>query len=499
MSQGSPFDRQAACPSCGAPMTFRFAGAAAQVCRSCKFVVARTDRNLAAVGRVADLVDIPSPLVLGGTGRWGGEPFVVDGRVQLDRAGAPGAPWQEMFVAFPSSGRWCWVASAQGRWYATREAPMPPGGLPPISALRPGAPLNLGPHGMWTIAEVGRRRVVSAEGELPFVARPGAVTPFADIAAPDGKFGTLDYGDGRDLPPKLYLGEQIDPAVMKLDSGAPIEAAEAKVTQVSCPTCGGNLPLAAPGSTERIVCRYCGMTSDLRSGNLIALRPAPRLSAEPQIPLGTEGVLRGNRVICIAFLVRGCTVAGERYRWREYLLYAGPRVGYLWLMEEDGAWKLVTPIAPGEAQQMGGRVRYRGHVYHHKQSVLAQVEQVVGELYWRVEVGEEVRANEYKGPGGLVSIETAPTEVTASFCEDISWGELAQAFRLQQRMPSPFAGSSGLVSTTAATGAGASCGTMVLVAIVLFIVLVAVGLGGGGGGGGSVGSPGYRPSFGGGK
>ena len=66
----SPFDRQAACPSCGAPISFRFAGAAAQVCKHCNFVVARTDRNLVAVGRMADLVDIPSPLVLGGMGRW---------------------------------------------------------------------------------------------------------------------------------------------------------------------------------------------------------------------------------------------------------------------------------------------------------------------------------------------------------------------------------------------------------------------------------------------
>ena len=64
-------------------MTFRFAGAAAQVCKHCNFVVARTDRNLVAVGRMADLVDIPTPLQLNVTGRWNGEPFVVDGRVQL--------------------------------------------------------------------------------------------------------------------------------------------------------------------------------------------------------------------------------------------------------------------------------------------------------------------------------------------------------------------------------------------------------------------------------
>lgn len=472
-------------------MTFRFAGAAAQVCKHCKFVVARTDRDLAAVGRVGDLVDIPSPLRLEATGRWNGEPFVVDGRVQLDRAGAPGAPWQEFFIAFPQSGRWCWVASAQGRWYSTSESPLPPGGLPPFHSLRPGSPVNLGTYASWTVAEVGQRRVISGEGELPFVATPGVATPFADIAGPDGAFGTIDYGDGKSIPPKLYLGRQIDPAVMQLDSGAPVEAAEAKVTAVSCPSCGGNLPIVAPGSAERIVCRYCGMTSDLRQGALVALRPAPRPPMEPAIPLGQEGVLRGNRVICIAFMIRGCTVAGERYRWREYLLYAGPRVGYLWLMEEDGAWKLVTPIPPGEVQQMGGRVSYRGRFYHHKQSNMAQVEHVVGELYWKVEVGEEVRANDYQGPGGIVSVETAPTEVTTSFCEDIAWGEIVQSFRLPPALASSFSASAGGGGGQGST----SCGTIALVVVILFILFVVMALGECGGGGGG----GFGPSFGGGK
>ena len=94
------------------------------------------------------------------------------------------------------------------------------------------------------------------------------------------------------------------------------------------------------------------------------------------MPLGAEGTLRGNRVICIGFVIRGCTVEGERYRWREYLLYAGARVGYLWLMEEEGSWQLVTPIPPGEVQVSGRAAAYKGKHYSWKQSVQAQVEQV---------------------------------------------------------------------------------------------------------------------------
>ena len=132
------------------------------------------------------------------------------------------------------------------------------------------------------------------------------------------------------------------------------------------------------------------MASDLNQGALKALGPAPKPPIEPYIPLGTEGTLRNNRVICIGFTIRGCTVEGERYRWREYLIYAGPRVGYLWLMEEDGVWWLVTPIPPGEVAVSGGSALYKTNYYNWKQSVKAETEYVIGEFYWKVEIGETV-------------------------------------------------------------------------------------------------------------
>ncbi|HZF53036.1 MAG TPA: DUF4178 domain-containing protein [Polyangiaceae bacterium] len=485
----TPFDRQAACPSCGAPMTFRFAGAAAQVCKHCNFVVARTDRNLVAIGRMADLADIPSPLQVGTTGRWGGEPFVVDGRVQIDRASAPGAPWQEFFVAFPQSGRWVWVAFAQGRWYSTSEVALPPEGLPPIHALRAGMTIQLTGYGAWTVAEVGQRRVVSGEGELPHVATPGAPTGYADIAGPNGAFGTLDYGDGNQIKPKLYLGQQIDPAVMQLDSGAPVEAPQAAVTAVACPNCGGNLPLVAPTTTERVVCRYCGMASDLKQGALRALGAAPKPPIEPYIPLGAEGTLRGMRLICIGFVIRGCTVDGERYRWREYLVYAGPRVGYLWLMEEDGNWQFVSPIPPGEVAVSGGSALFKGNHYSFKQSVQAEVEYVIGEFYWKVEIGESVRATEFEGPGGKVSVEQTADEVNYSFCEPTPTKEIAQAFGL--KAPSALSGGGG-----GGQGLSSGCITLIVIAVILLIIiLICSDCGGGGGGGVFIGGP----SFGGGK
>ena len=44
-------------------------------------------------------------------------------RIQMDRAGAAGAPWQEILLGFPNQGSFTWLAQAQGRWYATNETP----------------------------------------------------------------------------------------------------------------------------------------------------------------------------------------------------------------------------------------------------------------------------------------------------------------------------------------------------------------------------------------
>src|SRR5262249_4998687 len=156
--------------------------------------------------------------------------------------------------------------------------------------------------------------------------------------------------------------------------------------------------IVAPGTTERIVCRYCGMASDLNQGALVALRPSPRPPVSPAVPLGAEGSLKGMHVICIGFVVRGCTVDGARYRWREYLLYAGPRIGYLWLIEEDGKWQFVSSIPFGSVSLGANGVVYRGAGYGFKQQARAEVEYVIGEFYWKVEIGEAVTATEYEGP-----------------------------------------------------------------------------------------------------
>lgn len=418
-------DRTGSCPQCGAPIVFRFAAAQAQVCAHCRFVVVRTDRNLTAIGRVAELVDIPSPFHIDGTGSLGEGRFRIAGRLQYDRVNAASAPWQEVFIEW-MNGSWSWLAQAQGRLYLTSlwQGPLH---LPSYGQALPGTPIVLGQTTLY-VTERGARRTLSGQGELPFAIRPGTTEWYADLSGPGGAFGTIDYGDGS-APPQLYVGRELHPSQLHLDAhlGPPPERAEVKTRALACPGCGGNLPLVSPETAERVVCPYCRLASDVTQSGLVGVQKSPKLPVEPQIPLGSRGKLRDQDVICIAFLVRGTTVEGERYRWREYLLYA-EKGGFLWLLEEDESWQFIRPIAPGDVNVIGSSRSHAGVTYTFHQSNIAEVEHVVGEMYWKVEVGERVEATEWKCGKQRLSEERTEDEVVVSHSVEISARELREAF-----------------------------------------------------------------------
>jgi hypothetical protein len=104
------------CPSCGAPVELKLGSSIVVVCEYCNTVVARKDRSLADLGKVADLVDTRSPLEVGRTGSFEGVSFTLTGRAQLRHAA--GGVWDEWYAAF-ADGRWGWLAEAQGRFYMT--------------------------------------------------------------------------------------------------------------------------------------------------------------------------------------------------------------------------------------------------------------------------------------------------------------------------------------------------------------------------------------------
>ncbi len=419
---------------------------------------------------MAELLEIPSALSYGATGKWHDDAFEVIGRVQMDRAGAPGAPWQEILLWFSLQDKTTWVANAQGRWYTTEEVPMQ-GPVPGFASLGPNAQVDLMQHGLYVVSEVGQRRVISGEGSLPNVPKPDVVTQYADLSGPQGAFGTIDYGDGSEAP-VVFLGRQFDPQELVLDSGIPIEAPTAKVGACECPNCGASLPITSERS-ERIICQYCGTASDITSGRLQALGPAPRPPIPPYVPLGSPGQLRGVDYVVTGFMIRSCMVDGTRYAWREYLLFGGDSVGYKWLMEEDGKWFFVEPLEAGMIAGSDNAATYNGASYGFKQSVAATVDYVIGEFYWKVEIGETVQATEFAGPGGKLSKEQSQTEVNYTFVSDLDPQELT-AFGV----PAPASSQMAFMGTDSAFGSfddgteGEGGNPWVTVVAVIFLCMI---------------------------
>ncbi|HEU4538741.1 MAG TPA: DUF4178 domain-containing protein, partial [Polyangiaceae bacterium] len=248
---------QGSCPSCGAPISYGVGASVAQVCRYCKAVVVRSDRDLRSLGRVADLTPTTSMVGLDDTGRVAGRPMRVLGRVQLDHGEGP---WEEWYVGF-NDGGWGWLAYAQGNWYVTAEAAPPPG-APPWHALAPETDVGLGQAGVFRAVERREGRVVSAEGELPVAFAPGQSRYYVDLVGPNEGFATLDYGEGGGAP-RLFLGRQVAEGALELRPAGERPVQGVETGGVVCPNCGANVPALAPKRTERLACPHCNAVSDI--------------------------------------------------------------------------------------------------------------------------------------------------------------------------------------------------------------------------------------------
>ncbi len=154
---------QANCPACGGACTFKVNTSLVTVCPYCQSVVARGDRGLESLGKVADLVETASPLDIGVKGRFDGVPFALTGRTQF--AHPAGGVWDEWYAAF-SDGRWGWLAEAQGKFYLTFEKPVP-ADLPSWNNLHLGQKLDVGDGQTLTVAEKNRGKIAGAAWRDP--------------------------------------------------------------------------------------------------------------------------------------------------------------------------------------------------------------------------------------------------------------------------------------------------------------------------------------------
>ena len=468
----------AACPTCNAPITFRFDDSFVRVCEHCHSCVVRTDRGVDTLGAFADLAPIDSPIRLFSDGHDRNTSFLLVGMAQLRHAA--GGTWQEWYAKL-DGGEWGWLSEAQGRFYMTYEAPDV--AAPPFMSLGPGATIAIAHGGHtrdYTVAELGSASYIGARGEIPYRLVPGAAFRFADLAAPDGSFVTIDYGDPADpnAQPTVYVGRQMTLAELQLTGGEagpePAQAgAKISASGLTCPNCGGSLDLHAPGSTLRIACPYCGTLADITSGaaTLIAKQQAV---PKPDLGLGTKGTFAEGEMQIIGYLKRSALVDGAWWDFDEYLLFA-PAVGFRWLVNSDGHWSYVQPIAPGAVESHKIGQRYDGVKFRLYQTAQLRVDAVLGEMYWQVRAGDLVQSEDYIAPPAMLSVERSGSEESWSLSSYLTHAALLAALGNPATLTLPAA--TGVAPNQPARSGAAvqamSFGLMALLALGLVFVLSA--------------------------
>ncbi len=416
------------------------------VCPYCRSALARTDRGLNDLGKVAEVVESESPLKLGLKGTYKGNRFELTGRAQLRHS--MGGFWDEWYATF-SNGWVGWLAEAQGKFYLTFYQPMPEGRtLPSFDHLQVGQIVQEIPAqtGM-IVAEKGTATSVAAEGEIPYQLVPNEQSRYADLTGKNNAFGTIDYSMD---PPWVFLGNQVTLADLGLADARPAErkARSVSAAAMGCPNCGGPLALAAPDKTERVTCPNCNSLLDVNQGNLSYLKALTPTKADTNfvLPVGAVGTFPGDvKFRIIGAVVRSVQIEGVHYYWHEYLLY-NPSMGFRWLVHSDNHWNFVEPVNPAEVEAAMGStlltsvptaVSYNGRKFKIFQDAPARVEYVKGEFYWRVEQGETVRAIDYVSAPVMLSQESTANEVNWSAGTYMTNAEIEKAFGVKD-LPKPW-------------------------------------------------------------
>ena len=418
----------AGCPSCGAPIEFRWSGAVQTVCRHCGSVVVRHDVDLEALGKASAPPADRSPVQVGTRGRYRGAAFEVTGRVAYayDRG-----RWNEWHLAF-ADGRGGWLSDAEAQYAVTFETDAR--ALPAPGTLEPGARMVLG--GVeYAVRELLRARWTGAEGELPFPSHDRGEVPLADLASAGRACMTIDYGGGA---PRAFAGEYVPFAELELKNlreGAAVETAA--VETLSCPGCGGSVTVRAKGVTVNVACAHCGAVLDATVPGLKVLRKAQAgLQRKPHLPLGARGRLHGVEWEVIGFQVREVKEEGVAYPWSEYLLWNRER-GFRYLVYEKGHWSDEVPLhgVPKTGYDARPWAAYEGRRYRHFARGTAATTYVVGEFPWQVRIGDPETVDDYVAPPFSLSAEGTESERSWTLGEYTTGERVWEAFRLPGKPP----------------------------------------------------------------
>jgi hypothetical protein len=430
----------AACPACGAPITYQHAASLSTLCGACDSTVVRDDVAVRSIGKLAPFVRELSPLQVGATGVFNKRPFRVAGGLRRVR---PGVRWNEWYLVF-DDGAVGWLGEGNGQ---LQIYPQPPKPMPLVRETpQPGDRLTLD-GAAWTVSEVSVASLASGVGELPFVPVLGTPVRYADLRGPQGAVGTLDWSSG---VATLYVGVGVDIAALRLEGLRPFagwsdpvlvnfQGPELRPSRtLVCPACGSSLTLRAPADVARLRCSSCSSLLDVNEPGVADL--VERAKSRPRafsLTMGARATLMGLPWEIIGLVERYVTVEGDRYTWWEFLLH-NPYRGYRWLVEDpDHHWSFVELLFSPPDRSNGEEAELDGVTFLAFNGGKATISYVLGELTWEAKAGDVVDTIDYIAPPLMLSRERSHDEITWSRGTYLSAPEVFAAFKAVGNGASP--------------------------------------------------------------
>ncbi len=475
----------------------------------------RNGETLARIGKMAELFDDHSPLLLQASGVWttGGvkNPFTLVGRLQYKYGEGTWTEWHAVLV----DGTSAYLSEDNGAYVFSTPIEAP-ASLPAASAFKVGSSIAISGK-PFSVASNQTVALISAQGELPRLPALGKEfsvvelrsqgdsatgtpsssaqassessslsrdagesiigsalekrlgetddAPSAQSAEPlGGQVLSIDYSS---QPPLLSMGAAVLLEDLQLTGLREESAKEEKGRQFACPNCGAQVAIAL-ASSKSITCASCSSIIDVSAGIGGELKHALQDEpVAPLIPLGTIGQLQGVQWQVVGFQHRmgtDPTDADEQFGWSEYLLYNRKR-GFTFLVDATDGWSVVKPTTGAPVVAAGGSAAtYLGQRYQLKENYRAETNYVAGEFYWQVTRGQTSENRDFANGKSMLSMEKTPTEVTWSVGSQIDSDAVAKAFKLEAKKD--------LLQRSDATPAGKLSGVGCLTIIILVVIVL---------------------------